>query len=67
MGSCCAKSEPQFSFKDCLKNITIKSNCMSSCCVKQSNIDNKIKEHQKYHHHHKHKHHHKTEENEKKL
>lgn len=66
MGSRCTKSEPQFSFKDCLKNINIKSNCMSSCCVKESNIDNKIKEPHKHHHHHKHKHH-KTEENEKKL
>jgi len=64
MGSCCAKSEPSFSFKDCMKNINVKSNCMSSCCVKESNIDNKIKEPHKHHHHHKH---HKKEEIEKKL
>jgi hypothetical protein len=54
MGSCCAKDTPSFSFKDCLKDIHIKSSCMSSCCVKgDSKIENKKEHHHKKHHHKK--------------
>lgn len=58
MGACCAKpnDNPTFSFKDCLKDINIKSTCFSSCCVKG---DSKIES--KKEHHHKNKHHHKKD------
>ena len=61
MGACCCKDTPSFSFKDCLKDINIKSSCMSSCCVKgDSKVENK--HHNKNHHKHHHKHHHKENE-----
>ena len=53
MGSCCCKEKdsPAFSFKDCLKNINIKSSCFSSCCVSgDSKIENKNHHHKKHHH-----------------
>lgn len=56
MGSCCCKDTPSFSFKDCLKDINIKSSCMSSCCVKgDSKIESKKEHHNKHHHKHHHK------------
>jgi hypothetical protein len=61
MGCCCSsdKDKPTFSLKDCMKDINIKSSCMSSCCVKgDSKIDNK------HHHHHKKKHHREETKNE---
>lgn len=62
MGCCCSsdKDKPTFSLKDCMKDINIKSSCMSSCCVKgNSNVENKH-----HHHHHKKKHHKEETKNE---
>jgi len=60
--TCCCKDTPSFSFKDCMKDINIKSNCMSSCCVKgNSNVEKNIEKEKENnihsHHHHHHKHH----------
>ena len=54
MGACCSKDDkPTFSFKDCLKDINIKSSCMSSCCVKGDSKNEIKKEHHHKKHHHK--------------
>jgi len=57
--TCCCKDTP--SFQDCLKNINIKSNCMSSCCLQNSKIEKNIEKEKENnihsHHHHHHKHH----------
>jgi len=72
MGCCCSteKDKPTFSLKDCMKDINIKSSCMSSCCVKgdsmrgnQSLTDGKI-DNKHHHHHHKKKHHKEETKNE---
>lgn len=46
---CCCKSNelPSINIKDVCHDISCKSRCLSSCCIKN--------EHKK-HHHHKHKH-----------
>ena len=62
--TCCCKDKPSFSFKDCMKDIHIKSSCASSCCVKgdskiEKNIEKEKENTNHHHHHHKHSKHHK--------
>ena len=43
------------SIKQCFESINIQSECMSSCCIKNTDVANTKTHH---HHHQKHKHHH---------
>jgi hypothetical protein len=68
MGNCCGNSNKPPYFKDCLKNINIKSKCFSSCCVNDSKVDNTTNDNHHHHHHHKHKYkHNKNDEKNKSL
>lgn len=61
--TCCCKDTPSFSFKDCMKDINIKSSCISSCCINgnskiEKNIEKEKEKENSIHSHHSHHHHH---------